>query len=53
MALGVRYKRDTRGDYDHSNVISILDPEGVVHHQQVGLGEDPAGSASRLESLAP
>lgn len=52
MALGIRYKRDARGDFDHSNVISILDSQGVVRHQQVGLGQDPAASAARLESLA-
>jgi protein SCO1/2 len=51
MALGIRYKRDARGDYDHSNVISILDREGVIRHQQVGLGQEPTESANRLESL--
>lgn len=52
MALGVRYKRDARGDFDHSNVIVILDSEGVIRHRQVGLGKDPAESARLLETLA-
>jgi len=52
MVLGVRYKKDARGDFDHSNVISILDAEGVIRHQQVGLGQEPTASASWLESLA-
>jgi protein SCO1 len=51
MVLGIRYKKDARGDFDHSNVISVLDREGVIRHQQVGLGQDPAESANRLESL--
>ena len=51
MVLGVRYKKDARGDFDHSNVISILDAEGVIRHQQVGLGQEPTESASLLESL--
>jgi len=51
MVLGIRYKRDARGDFDHSNVISVLDREGVIRHQQLGLGQEPTESASRLESL--
>ena len=43
MVLGIRYKKDARGDFDHSNVISILDREGVIRHQQVGLGQEPDG----------
>ena len=52
MVLGIRYKRDTRGDFDHSNVISILDRDGVIRHQQVGLGQQPGEAASLLENLA-
>src|SRR5262249_9419322 len=52
MMLGIRYKRGTRGDYDHSNVITILDREGVIRHQEVGLGQTPGEAASLLESLA-
>ena len=52
MVLGIRYKKDARGDYDHSNVITILDREGVIRHQQVGLGQDPTESAGLLERLA-
>ena len=51
MVLGIRYKKDARGDFDHSNVISILDPEGVIRHQQLGLGQEPTESANLLESL--
>lgn len=51
MALGIRYKRDARGNFDHGNVISILDSEGVIRRQHVGLGQDPTESARLLESL--
>jgi len=51
MVLGIRYKRDARGNFDHSNVISILDSEGVIRYQQVGLGQEPTESATWLESL--
>lgn len=52
MALGIRYKADARGDFDHSNVISILDADGIVRHQQVGLSQDPAEAVRLLERLA-
>jgi protein SCO1/2 len=38
--LGVRYKKDSQGEFDHSNIISLLDSEGIIHFQQVGLGKE-------------
>lgn len=35
--LGVKYKREADGQFAHSNIISILNPEGEVVHQRVGL----------------
>lgn len=52
MMLGVRYKQKAGGDFDHSNVITILDRDGVIRHQQVGLGATPTEPAILLESLA-
>lgn len=40
--LGVRYRRVSDTDFEHSNVITLLDAEGRVVHQQVGLGAEPA-----------
>jgi protein SCO1 len=51
MMLGIRYRRDARGDYDHSNLITILDRDGVIRHQQVGLAQKPEEPARRLEDL--
>lgn len=51
MMLGVRYKRNAGGDFDHSNVITILDRDGVIRHQQVGLASAPTEPATLLESL--
>ena len=52
MMLGVRYKRNAGGDFDHSNVITFLDRDGVIRHQQVGLGPISTEPATLLESLA-
>ncbi|HET6540302.1 MAG TPA: SCO family protein [Chryseolinea sp.] len=39
--LGVKYKKTSASDYAHSNIITIINPEGEVAYQQVGLGGDP------------
>jgi protein SCO1/2 len=39
--LGVKYKKTSALDYSHSNIITILNAEGEVAYQQVGLGTDP------------
>lgn len=39
--LGVKYKKTSASDYAHSNIITILNADGEVAYQQVGLGGDP------------
>jgi protein SCO1/2 len=52
--LGVKFKKDQRGQFAHSNIITILNPNGEIIHQQIGLNQDPAASVKALEqSLAP
>jgi protein SCO1/2 len=46
--LGVKYKKEPSGQYAHSNVITILDKEGEIVHQQIGLNVDPAGSLAAI-----
>jgi len=49
--LAVQYRRDGRGELVHSSVISVVDAEGVIRHQQAGLGLDPAPLAVVIEGL--
>jgi protein SCO1 len=49
--LGVKFKKDFRGQFAHSNVITLLDPAGEIVMQQVGLNRDPAPVAAALEKL--
>ncbi len=51
MMLGVKYKKFESGGYSHSNIISIVDAQGVVIHQQIGLNKDPALSIETLKKL--
>jgi protein SCO1/2 len=39
--LGVKYKKDARGQFAHSNTITVLDPGGEIVHQQIGLNQSP------------
>lgn len=51
--LGINYARDTRGQFAHSNVITVLNAEGEIVHQQVGLGTDIAETLAAIEKLLP
>lgn len=50
--LGVKYKKDKDGEFKHSNLIFVLDQEGVVKHQQVGLNQDPHETVEAITKLA-
>jgi len=45
--LGVKFKQEADGSFSHSNLVTILNREGEVVHQRVGLkgGLDEAASA--------
>jgi protein SCO1 len=49
--LGVRYKDIGGGDFSHSNVITILNKQGEIAHQQVGLGTGPTQSLAEIAKL--
>lgn len=50
-ALGVRFKPIAGGDFAHSNIIFILDANGVPRHRQVGLMRPPDESVATLKKL--
>lgn len=45
--LGVKYKQETDGAFSHSNLITVLNPQGEIVHQRTGLtgGLDEATAA--------
>jgi protein SCO1/2 len=49
--LGVKYKEDANGQFAHSNVITVLNAQGEIVRQQIGLGQDIAGTVCELEKL--
>ena len=40
MLLGVKYKQDARGQFAHSNLMTVLNAEGEITHQRAGLQGD-------------
>ena len=40
MVLGVKYAKDNRGQFAHSNLITVLNPEGEIAFQLAGLKSD-------------
>jgi protein SCO1/2 len=40
MLLGVKFKQDARGQFAHSNLVTVLSAEGEVVHQRAGLQRD-------------
>lgn len=50
--LGVNFQKDARGQFAHSNVITVLNAEGEIIHQQTGLRGDTAGTLKAIETAA-
>lgn len=52
MLLGVKYKQDARGQFAHSNLVTMLNLEGEVAHQLAGLNSDISIAAKIVRDLA-
>jgi len=49
--LAVKYKQISPLDFSHSNIISVFDKEGVLYHQQEGLGVDNTITVAKVKEL--
>ena len=49
--LGVKFKKDARGQFAHSNILTVLDAGGEVAHQQIGLNQAPDETVKHLTQL--
>jgi len=50
--LGVQYSRVGPRDFTHSNVITVVDPQGVVARQVEGLRQPVDAAARAIEALS-
>lgn len=49
--LGVRYRKESNGQFSHTNMITILNEEGEVVHVHRGLESDPTDTVDKLQNL--
>ena len=49
--LGVQYHRRGDGHFDHSNLIALLDAEGVIRLRSEGLSPDVAALVAEIDAL--
>jgi protein SCO1 len=52
MVLGVKYKEDARGQFSHSNLITVLNDAGEIAYQRNGLLGDVSETAKAVETVA-
>lgn len=51
VLLNVQFQKDASGNFSHSNVISILDKNGVLAFQKEGLDADPSELINTIKQL--
>ena len=51
VVLGVQYRKTTPKDFAHSNIITVLNPNGEIVHRQEGLGADSAATIKAITTL--
>jgi protein SCO1/2 len=50
--VAVKYKQISPIDFSHSNIISVFDAEGVMQHQQEGLGVNNKETIEKIIELS-
>lgn len=51
VLLGVQYRETADGGFEHSNLVTVLDRQGVPVVRLEGLGADPAAATAALETM--
>jgi protein SCO1/2 len=49
--LGINYQKDARGQFAHSNVITVLNAAGEIAHQEIGLHPQTAEIVKAVEKM--
>ena len=51
VLLNVQYEKDAEGNFSHSNLVSVLDKQGVLQYQKEGLGENHDQTIKTIQKL--
>lgn len=49
--LGIQYRQAAEGRLEHSDVLTVLDPEGVPVYRLEGLNADPGPALAALRRV--
>jgi len=50
--LGMKYKDGARGQFSHSNIITLLNPDGEIVRQQIGLNQSIEETVAMVQQIA-
>lgn len=51
VLLNIQFQKDAEGNFSHSNIISVLDKNGVLVFQKEGIDADPAEIITSIKQL--
>lgn len=51
VLLNVQYEKDAAGNFSHSNLVSVLDENGVLVYQKEGLEANHVATLEKIESM--
>lgn len=51
VLLDIKYEKQSDGNFAHSNIISVLDQDGVIRAKVDGLGADPSNAIEAITKL--
>src|SRR5882724_4170118 len=49
--VGMKYKNGARGQFAHSNIITLLSPDGEIVRQQIGLNQNIEETVSMVQQI--
>jgi protein SCO1/2 len=52
VLLNVQFEKDAEGNFSHSNIISVLDKNGVLVYQKEGLNAEQEETISQISQLS-
>jgi len=50
--VGMKYKNGARGQFAHSNIITLLSPDGEIVRQQIGLNQNIEETVAMVQQIA-
>lgn len=49
VLLDIQFEKDEDGNFAHSNIVTVLDPYGIVRYRKEGLGQDHTQTIREVE----